>query len=136
MPARVPFLPGYRVVVVWGLLNDAHWLRFLVDSGSTYTLLSEEVARRAGLTLNEPYSWASIVTIEHVVAPVRLGRIDSLRIGSTRLQNVEMGLAPLSNALGVDGILGLNVLRNFRVTFEFDSSTLVLRESASARASR
>lgn len=135
MPARVPFLLGYRVVVVWGLLSDAFRLRFLVDSGSTYTLLSEEVARKTGLTLNEPYSWASIVTIEHVVAPVRLGRIDSLRIGTARLQNVEMGLASLSRTLGVDGILGLNVLRNFRVTFEFDSSTLVLREPASARTS-
>lgn len=135
MPARVPFLPGYRVVVVWGLLNGALRIRLLVDSGAAYTLLSEEVAQRVGLTLNQPHSMASIVTIEHVVAPVRLGRIDSLQIGTARLPNVEVGLTLLSPALGVDGILGLSFLRHFRVTFEFDRATLVLRDLRPATSS-
>jgi predicted aspartyl protease len=54
-------------------------------------------------------------------------RLASVQIGAQRRTNVEAVVLPLPAALRVDGLLGVNVLEQFRTTFEFAQTTLVLR---------
>jgi len=53
--------------------------------------------------------------------------LDSLRLGAAELRNVEVALVDLPASVNLDGLLGVNVLDRFRVTFEFHHATLVLR---------
>ena len=137
MPTRVPLLRSHALVVVWVTVNGTADLRIAVDAGSVFTIISQRAAARTGLTLSGPFHQIPLVTAERVTAPVTLGRLDSLQIGAVSLQNVEAGIAQLPAVLDIDGILGLSFLRHFRVTFEFDTASLVLREPPPAgRASR
>jgi predicted aspartyl protease len=54
-------------------------------------------------------------------------RLDSLQVGDKKVNNLEVLIVALPVALRVDGLLGVNFLDKFRVTFEFDQATLVLR---------
>jgi|GEM_PF-5076749 len=57
-------------------------------------------------------------------------RLDRLAIGAVILPHHEVVVAEVPPVLRVHGLLGLDVLRRFRVTFEFDTRTLVLRSLA------
>jgi len=57
--------------------------------------------------------------------PGRLG--NAALMPNLPLTEVEASVGALPAELRVDGLLGLNVLGQFRTTFEFDRATLVLR---------
>ena len=63
----------------------------------------------------------------HQVAQTPVIRLDSLQVGDKKVKNLEVLIVDLPTALRVDGLLGVNFLENFRVTFEFEQATLVLR---------
>ena len=137
MPARVPLLRAGDLFAVRVIVNGAYELNMLVDTGSAFTLLAEDWAEEFRFRLEPPLRSIGLVTVERLAGPLMLGRLGSLQVGGALLQGIEAGLTRLPDALRVDGILGLSFLRNFRVTFEFDSASLVLREPPTAgRASR
>ncbi|MGH2350390.1 MAG: hypothetical protein ACRDJN_02095 [Chloroflexota bacterium] len=51
-----------------------------------------------------------------------------VQVGASVAARLVASVYDLPAAIGTDGLLGLNFLRLFRVTFEFDTRTLVLRE--------
>ena len=53
--------------------------------------------------------------------------ITELRIGGLRIADVTAVVFDFSPALKFDGMLGMNVLQQFRMTLETDTGTLVLR---------
>ena len=55
-------------------------------------------------------------------------RLDRVRVGAGTVSGLEVSCYDLPAFLGADGLLGLNFLRRFRVTFAFDSGVLILRE--------
>jgi predicted aspartyl protease len=50
-----------------------------------------------------------------------------LQVGDKIIHNLEALIIELPTLLRVDGLLGINFLEKFRVTFEFEQATLVLR---------
>lgn len=136
MPWRAPLLRAGDLFAVRVVVDGTYELNMLVDTGSAFTLIDEDWAEEFGFSLARPFRSIRLVTVERLGGQLTLGRLGALQVGSAQLQGIEAGLIRLPDLLRVDGILGLSFLRNFRVTFEFDSSTLVLREPASARTSR
>lgn len=53
--------------------------------------------------------------------------IAELRLGGFQLLNVAAVVLEFPLELKLDGLLGMNVLRQFRLTIETDTATLVLR---------
>jgi hypothetical protein len=62
--------------------------------------------------------------------PVPVVRLDHVRVGATDAGPLEVSVFDLPPFFACDGLLGLNFLRHFRVTLEFDSRTLVLCRAA------
>ena len=76
--------------------------------------------------MQAPVHQERIASVHRVVsAPVV--RLASVQIGAQHRTNVEALVLPLPVALRVDGLLGVNVLEHFRITFEFPQATVVLR---------
>ena len=137
MPGRAPLLRAGDLFAVRVIVNGAYELNMLVDTGSAFTLIAEDWAEEFRFRLEPPLRSVGLATVERLAGPLILGRLGSLQVGGALVRGIEAGLMRLPDALRVDGILGLSFLRSFRVTFEFDSSMLVLREPPPAgRASR
>jgi clan AA aspartic protease (TIGR02281 family) len=97
----------------------------LVDTGAAYTALSKDVTALLGMP-SDPQRTVNIVSIHGGILRVPTVTLTELRVGGLRLVNVTAVVLDLSPVLKFDGMLGMNVLRQFRVTIETDTGTLVL----------
>jgi aspartyl protease family protein len=102
----------------------------LVDTGAAYTALSKDVIALLAMP-SDPRRTVNIVSIHSGILRVPVV-ITELRIGGLRIANVTAVVLALSPALKFDGLLGMNLLQQFRVTVETDTGTLVLRPKGSA----
>lgn len=99
---------------------------FLIDTRAAYTALSKELAAFLGVRVN-PSQTMLIAPAQGSTFRAPLLPIAELRIGGFRLLNVTAIALEFPPVLKIDGILGMNVLRQFRLTIEADTAHLVLR---------
>jgi clan AA aspartic protease (TIGR02281 family) len=99
---------------------------FLLDTGAAYTALSEDIITLLGITVN-PQRMAAIAPAHGGVFQVPMVTIKELRLGGFRLTDIAAIVLEFPPILKIDGVLGMNILRQFRMTLEADTATLVLR---------
>jgi len=99
---------------------------FLIDTGAAYTALSKELMALLGVRIN-PSQTMLIAPAQGSAFRAPLLTIADLRIGGFRLPNVTAIVLEFPPILKIDGILGMNVLRQFRMTIEADTAHLILR---------
>ena len=95
---------------------------FVVDTGANRTAISAELAADLGLPPGPE------VLVNGVTAAVRTPtvRVQRLFVGETVFRDLLMPVIPYSR-LGVHGLLGVDVLGRFAVTFDVRASQLRLR---------
>jgi clan AA aspartic protease (TIGR02281 family) len=124
---RIPGMSGYKgLLTVRCQVNEKYQGRFLVDTGATLTVISQKFAHEMKLDITHPIRQIQIASA-HQMAQTPVVRLNSLQVGDKKVNNLEVLIVALPAALRVDGLLGVNFLEKFRVTFEFDQATLVLR---------
>jgi predicted aspartyl protease len=93
---------------------------FILDTGAGTSLLSSELARQLEAKVigsKEGQSAGGTVSVS-------LAKVDSIAVGETKLRDVDVGivdLAHIGKTIGVkiDGDLGYNFLKHFRVTIDY-----------------
>jgi predicted aspartyl protease len=102
-------------------INGAGPYRFLVDTGAERSLMAAEIAAELALPRGRD------VMIQGIVQGQRgeLFAVESLRMGTLVCAGLEVPVLPRA-MLGVDGFLGLDVLDQHRVIFDFSAGTLTV----------
>jgi len=95
--------------------------RMLVDSGATLTALSADTARAAGLRPAAPVFPVMLNTANGMIR-AQTARVQSLRIGTIRADNVPV---VVSAAFGETDVLGMNFLSRLK-SWRVEGSTLIL----------
>lgn len=122
--------PGDAALMVPVYLNGGGPHQFVLDTGATLTCVNQALAD----SLELPRRRGQIGFGAGVggAGNVGLVGVDSLRIGEVKafdLTACTLDLASLEQAgLEVDGLLGLNFLKSFRVTLDFATHTLHLEQ--------
>lgn len=115
---------GGRVAKV--TINDEVTGSFVVDTGASVVTVSETMAKRLGLRYDPekpiPMQLADGGTTD--AFPVWLG---SLQVGEARAENVQAVVMASAPGPGLDGLLGMSFLNNFRVSFDGSEGEMVLR---------
>lgn len=134
-PGEVAFRlaePNDTAIVVPVTINGKGPYDFVLDTGATLTCVGESLARE--LELPEPRGVLGRGASIGGSGNMRLVQIESLRVGETEATDVMGCAVDLSNVrqLGLDvrGLLGLNVLKNFRVTLDFERKIMRLEPNA------
>ena len=124
--SRIQGRRAYGGLLLVPVQIDALDFEFLVDTGAAYTAISTNLATLLDLTPS-PQRQLRIVLAQG--APLNMPQVllPELLIGRMRLSQVDALVMTFPAALMLDGILGMNVLSQFRMTLENDTSTLVLR---------
>lgn len=116
--------PGGAAILVPVHVNDRGPFQFVLDTGATMTCVAETLAD--SLQLPEQRGRAGLGASVESTGRLRLVSVDSLRVGEVRatgLSACTLDLTSLQQAgLNADGLLGLNFLRSFRMTLDFDRS--------------
>ena len=102
--------------------------RFVFDTGASRTTVSERFCREAGLT---SAGRNTLGDFEGYCQQIATARIPALTIGGTTFGNCPVDVLPDSSyvwCLGVDGIVGSDLLQHFVVRFSSDTILSLARD--------
>src|SRR5215471_11703790 len=125
--ASIPFqLRSDFLVVVEVKVGSLAGRKFILDTGTTHSVLDRKVADALSLPREE----AAVLNFDRRVK-IGWSNVPELQIGPLRFRNLRMMVSPLAEsseyADGIDGIIGLDVLRFCqRVRINFDQRILTL----------
>lgn len=131
---EVPFElsgPGGAALTVPVHVNGKGPYRFILDTGATLTCLDRELVRRLAL---EEKPIPGIGAGVGSSGRMRVFGTDSVRVGAARAHDLMVCEVDLAHAgrvgVDVDGLVGLNFLKAYRVTLDFERSVVHLRDPA------
>lgn len=123
--------PGGAALVVPVHVNGQGPFRLVLDTGATFTCLDRQVAN--ALELPPARGVAGVGAGVGGAGQMRLVQVDSLRVGAAGASDLTACALDLrhtsSVGLEIDGLLGLNFLRAFRVTIDFQREVLLLQRA-------
>jgi predicted aspartyl protease len=119
---------GGAAIVVPVRINDAGPYRFIVDTGATVTCVDKPLIEE--LKLPSPPGVVGFGATVGQSGAVGVHRIDTLQVGDVTASGLTACALDLSamQDVGLDaqGLLGLNFLRSFTVTFDFTRNVMSL----------
>jgi predicted aspartyl protease len=121
-------------MLVQGMLNHTAPVTLLLDTGTTYTMLTPETARRAGLqpTRRSPRGLLNVIGGQEVWFP--LVPVAALAMGEAVVKNLQVGiLAAFPGTRPVDGLLGGDFLEHFTLTLDYRAKRLQLTPALPGR---
>lgn len=127
LPIRLAH-PSKPLILVDAHIDERGPFVFAIDTGTSTSAISLELTQE----LNLGTSSVSPVTTGSTAIEVSAARLSSLRLAGARQADVDVisgnFLAMLSKAIGtnLDGILGYNFLRHYKVVIDYPGATLSL----------
>lgn len=116
-----PLSSDPKVVIVpirIGGPRSERYVRVILDTGATFTMVCPEILEEVGYDLAKPFRKAIITTASSIEnAPFYL--ISMIEVLGNRIENIEVASHKLPERVPADGLLGLNVLKHFDVHIEF-----------------
>jgi len=128
LPARL--IGNHLLVEVkWDRFGPYH---FLVDTGSSVTLVTPALARRYPGRTVPPASVTPVRGADGRILELPRGSLRRLELGEARFEDLDVLIydcAPLSAHLGVriDGVLGFPLFREVLLTLDYPGSRVILR---------
>ena len=107
-------------------INDVSQVTLLIDTGASVTTLSKESFAQidsAGLR----YRGSRLFNTPNGMTQGEVYQTASITLGNTRMSALEIAVLDYDSSDGVDGLLGMNVLRNYHFEIDQDKDFLYLR---------
>ena len=115
------------VALVQATLNNRRAAKFVVDTGASFTLISNAVANDLGIDLGANPKTLPFQTANGLInAPVT--NIESIAIGGLEIRNLMIAIHDAVPDPQVAGLLGLNFLSNFKMDIDTQKGLLHLEK--------
>jgi predicted aspartyl protease len=120
--------PAKPLILVDVRANGRGPFQFAIDTGTSTTAITPELAKQLGIKSSP----IDPVTTGGAQVDVTAGTLQSFQIGGAKIDNIAVVVADffamLSNAIGakLDGIVGYNFLRNYKVVIDYPGETFSL----------
>ena len=125
--ASIQFQKRGDLIVVKAMLNGKLPASFVVDTGASYTTISEAAAREAGIQLGDNPQVLSFHTANGMIqAP--LASVGSMEVGGLEVKNVTVAVHDVFPDPAIAGLLGLNFLSQFRLDIDSRAGLLNLEK--------
>ena len=125
--ASVPMERHGQVVVIQATLNNKRSAKFVVDTGASYTLISNALARDLSIDVGANPKTLPFQTANGLIqAPVT--SLESIAVGGMEIRNLPAAVHDAVPDPEVAGLLGLNFLSNFRMDIDTQKGVLHLEK--------
>lgn len=122
---RVPLQPYQSALMVEALLNNRVRGNFIVDTGATYTSISQEMAEQLGDSIT-PIGTVRITTANGRIE-ARKVLIAHINVNGVEAHDVEATVIDVRPGSSFSGLLGLSFIRQFRLTIDPQEGLLVFQ---------
>jgi clan AA aspartic protease (TIGR02281 family) len=107
-------------------LNDLHDARLIVDTGATFTTISEDLAFNAGVQTDSANPHINLFTAGGKVQ-AETGVARRIRVGNAGRDDVKVVVHTIPNLPdGIDGLLGLSFFDRFLVRLDHSNQQMYL----------
>jgi clan AA aspartic protease (TIGR02281 family) len=125
--ASIPMERHGEVVIIQATLNNKHSAKFVVDTGASYTLISNALARDLSIDVGPTPKTLQFQTANGLIqAPVT--SLESIAVGGMEIRNLPTAVHDAVPDPQVAGLLGLNFLSNFRMDIDTQKGLLHLEK--------
>jgi len=125
--ALVKFQKQGELMVVQALLNEKTAVKFVVDTGASYTTISQAMAKQLGLNLENASTVIPLQTANGIIeAP--LVSVGSLEVGGFALKDLTVVVHDIFPDPNIAGLLGLNFLSQFHLGIDSKNGILYLEK--------
>jgi clan AA aspartic protease (TIGR02281 family) len=125
--ASIPMEKHGEVVIIQATLNNKRSAKFVVDTGASYTLISNAVARDLAIDVGPTPKTLQFQTANGLIqAPVT--NLESIAVGGMEIRNLPAAVHDAVPDPQVAGLLGLNFLSNFRMDIDTQKGLLHLEK--------
>ncbi|MEA3442479.1 MAG: retropepsin-like aspartic protease [Chloroflexota bacterium] len=125
--SKIPFDPDAAILLFeCGLeFKSRHIFILALDTGSSYTIISEAAAIQVGFDPGQVTETASFgdASQHHIAPKVTL---KSFALANAKVDNLDVLIYTLPEEHGIDGVIGLNFLRQFNIGLDFKQGILTL----------
>jgi len=105
------------------ILNSRVRRYFIVDTGSSFTLINRVTANELGIRDDENTPYIRAASVSGIIS-VPLVTLGSVRVGDAEVENVETVIYPM--AASGDGLLGNSFLNKFKVVIDSNNGKMTL----------
>jgi len=105
------------------ILNSRVRRYFIVDTGSSFTLINRVTANELGIRDDENTPYIRAASVSGIIS-VPLVTLGSVRVGDAEVENVETVIFPM--AASGDGLLGNSFLNKFKVVIDSNNGKMTL----------
>jgi len=115
-------------LVVPTMIEDKIMATFLVDTGSSYTVITPRMAKKLGIVITSDTPRISLITANGAIkAP--LVKLKNMAIGQVRVPEVNAVVQELGNGddMLLSGLLGMNFFQGMDLTVKEDSLIIGIR---------
>ena len=125
--ASIPIEKHGHVVVIQATLNNKRSAKFVVDTGASYTLISNALARELSIDVGPSNKTLPFQTANGLInAPVT--SLESIAVGGMEIRDLATAIHDAGPDPQVAGLLGLNFLSHFRMDIDTQKGMLHLEK--------
>jgi clan AA aspartic protease (TIGR02281 family) len=125
--ASIPLEKHGQVAIIQATLNNKRSAKFVVDTGASYTLISNAFARELSIDVGQNPKTLPFQTANGLIqAPVT--NLESIAVGGLEIRNLPAAVHDAVPDPEVAGLLGLNFLSNFRMDIDTQKGMLYLEK--------
>jgi predicted aspartyl protease len=133
-PVTIPFDYAGNYIVITARINNGPESRFVVDTGSSHTVIDKTAAQALGPIKTHPFS---VTTLAGDI-PLVYTELNRIQIGDLILENTPAlitDLSTLTDAVGKRpaGLIGTNILERFLLTIDFQDHKITLADPRNVR---
>jgi tetratricopeptide (TPR) repeat protein len=127
----IPFdMPNNRPIINVRINGRKEPLRFVLDTGSGISVISEETAKRLGMHAVARGGMARAIGGKFEIV---YGFLDSMEIGEAHIDHIPVYIRKFYNdEVPVDGYIGLSVISKYLMTVDYGARTFSLKRQHSA----
>jgi clan AA aspartic protease (TIGR02281 family) len=120
---EIPLTRRGNHYLVAAAINGVSQLALVIDTGASITTLSKESFSQIDNT-GVRYLGTQLFNTPNGMTQGEMFRVDSIQLGEIKILDLEIAVLDFEPSDGLDGLLGMNVLRNYR--FEIDQDKEIL----------
>ena len=125
--ALVKFQKQGELMVVQAMLNEKTAAKFVVDTGASYTTISQAMAKQLQINLENVSTVIPLQTANGVIeAP--LASVGALEVGGFALKDLAVVVHDVFTDPNIAGLLGLNFLSQFHLGIDSKNGILYLEK--------
>lgn len=118
-------------VIVEALLNNKVKASLILDTGSSFIVLSSNIAKQLEIDVNDKATKdVQLVLADGRKVEAKYVILDSVRVQESEIEKIGVAILPEkeSDAVSKDGLLGMSFLKNFNFKIDQKNSKLILEK--------